>query len=76
MIACTCSTAFSGESNSVSRVPGAAPRTSTPATAPSEVSTTVQPVGRRVSVWWPTRRPRTSVRLSSRVGIALTGGLR
>ena len=49
-----------GESSSVSRVPGAAPRTSTPATAPCGVSTTVQPVGRRVSVKWPTERPATS----------------
>ena len=45
------STELSGDSSSVSRVPGAAPRTSTPATAPSSTSTTVQPVGRRVSVW-------------------------
>jgi hypothetical protein len=59
--ACTFSTAFSGDSSSVSRVPGAAPRTSTPATAPAGVSTTVQPVGRRVSVKWPQRMPGTEV---------------
>ena len=41
--------------------PGAAPRTSTPPTAPSGAMTTLQPVGRRGSVNWPTRRPRTSV---------------
>src|SRR5713226_8428666 len=50
-----------GLSRSVSRVPGAAPRTSTPATAPSSVRITVQPVGLRVSVKWPTLMPATSV---------------
>ena len=60
-MACTCSSVASGCSRSVSRVPGAAPRTSTPATAPCGHSSTVQPVGRRVSVWWPTDRPAMSV---------------
>ena len=60
-IACTLSTTFSGASSSVSRVPGAAPRTSTPATTPSPASTTVQPVGRSVSVKCPTLRPETAV---------------
>ena len=46
----------------MSRVPGAPPRTSTPATTPSApVRITVQPVGRSVSVWWPTVRPATAV---------------
>ena len=58
--ACTCSTLFSGDSRSVSRVPGAPPRTSTPATAPAPHSTTLQPVGRRGSVKWPTVRPAMS----------------
>ncbi len=48
--ACTCSTMFIGSSRSVSRVPGAAPRTSTPPVAPASAMMTVQPVGRRVSV--------------------------
>ena len=60
--ACTFSTVFTGASSSVSRVPGAAPRTSTPQTAPPSASTTVQPVGRRESVKWPTERPATAVR--------------
>ena len=56
-------TAFTGSSRSVSRVPGAEPRTSTPATAPSPShSTTVQPVAASRSVQWPTARPATSVR--------------
>ena len=59
--ACTVEIAFVGASRSVSRVPGAAPRTSTPPTVPSGASTTVQPVGRRASVKWPTRSPATSV---------------
>ncbi len=42
-------------------MPGAAPRTSTPATAPSREMITVQPVGRRVSEKWPTSMPATSV---------------
>ena len=47
--ACTCCTVLSGRSSSVSRVPGAPPRTSTPHTAPASQRTTVQPVGRRGS---------------------------
>ena len=43
--ACTYSTLFTGFSRSVSRVPGADPRTSTPPTAPRSVRMTVQPVG-------------------------------
>src|SRR5436190_17449241 len=60
--ACTLSIALTGSSNSVSRVPGEAPRTSTPATAPARAITTVQPVGRRASVKWPTSRPATAVK--------------
>src|ERR1022692_1094708 len=52
-----------GLSRSVSREPGAAPRTSTPATAPRSKMTTVQPVGLRESVKWPTRRLPTSTML-------------
>ena len=53
---------LTGASRSVSRVPGAEPRTSTPATAPSSPqSTTVQPVAACTSVEWPTIRPATSV---------------
>ena len=63
-MACTLSTTFSGASSSVSRVPGAAPRTSTPATTPSPASTTVQPVGRSVRVKCPTLRPETAVSVS------------
>lgn len=48
--ACTFSTMLTGLSRSVSRVPGAAPRTSTPPVAPASAMMTVQPVGRRVSV--------------------------
>ena len=68
--ACTTSTAFSGESKSVSRVPGAAPRTSTPPTAPFGVRITVQPVGRRVSVKWPTLMPGTSVMAPMQVSLS------
>src|SRR5215469_13644746 len=63
MMACTCWTELMGLSRSVSRVPGAAPRTSTPATAPASQSTAVHPVGRCWEVKWPTLMPRTSVRL-------------
>ena len=57
-IALTLSTMLSGSSRSVSRVPGAPPRCETPPTAPSpSTRTTVQPVGRSVSVWWPTLMP-------------------
>lgn len=59
--ACTTPTRLAGSSRSVSRVPGAAPRTSTPPTAPARAITTLQPVGRRVSVKWPTSMPRTRV---------------
>jgi hypothetical protein len=51
-IAWTRGTLFEGSSSSMSRVPGAPPRTSTPATMPSApVRITVQPVGRSVRVW-------------------------
>ena len=58
------STRDPGRSRSVSRVPGAAPRTSTPAIAPSVASTTVQPVIAVSSVAWPTHNPRTSRRVN------------
>src|SRR5579883_2582137 len=52
---------LSGESKSVSRVPGAPPRTSTPATAPcSPNRTTVQPVSAPKSSSCPTVIPGTS----------------
>src|SRR5262245_32153608 len=60
-IACTLSTVLIGFRRSVSRVPGAEPRTSTPATAPVSYRTTVQPVGLRDSVKCPTLIPSTSV---------------
>ena len=54
------STRLRGSRRSVSRVPGAPPRTSTPATAPSSQTTTVHPVA-AVSSWaCPTRRPGIS----------------
>ena len=56
-----CWTIFDGLSRSVSRVAGAAPRTSTLAVAPDSISTTVQPVGRSVSVKWPTLMPGIAV---------------
>ncbi len=59
--ACTCCTRFTGSSRSVSIVPGADPRTSTPATAPASDRITVQPVGRSPRVKCPTLRPGTSV---------------
>ena len=49
-MALTFCTWLTGSSRSVSRVPGAPPRTSTLATAPVSVRMTVQPVGRSVSV--------------------------
>src|SRR5690606_12476312 len=56
------STRESGRSKSVSRVPGAGPRTSTQATAPSGGnSTTVQPVIPTGSPAWPTCTPGTWV---------------
>ena len=61
-MAWTWSTRLRGFSRSVSRVPGAEPRTSTPATAPPSARTTVQPVGLDSSVCWPTLRPATAVR--------------
>ena len=48
--ACACCTKFAGASKSVSRVPGADPRTSTPVTAPSEQIATVKPLAATVSV--------------------------
>src|SRR5271168_3295478 len=62
-IAWTCCTILMGLSRSVSRVPGAEPRTSTPAVAPASHRMTVHPVGRALSVKWPTLIPPTSVRL-------------
>src|SRR5205807_10426118 len=59
--ACTCWAVFSGANMSVCAVPGAPPRTSTPATAPFSHRTTVQPVGRLGSVKWPTLMPSISV---------------
>src|SRR3954471_4835700 len=59
-------TRLTGLRRSVSRVPGAPPRTSTLATAPASVRMTVHPVGRSVSVWWPTLIPETAVRPLSR----------
>ena len=55
--ACTWGTELWGASTSVSRVPGAAPRTSTPPTVPSGQITTVQPVGRSLKRWCPTNMP-------------------
>ena len=57
----TCPTSRPGRMASVSRVPGANPRTSTPAVAPALQSTTVQPVHARGLVAWPTRMPLTAV---------------
>src|SRR5262249_28506501 len=71
-MACTDCATFTTFRRSVSRVPGAAPRTSTPATAPLSITTDVHPVGRSVSVWCPTRMPGTalSVKLSATAVIA------
>ena len=60
-IACAICTMLTGLSRSVSRVAGAAPRTSTPAVAPASARITVQPVGRSASVWCPTLMPGTAV---------------
>ena len=60
-MACTICTRLPGRSRSVSRVAGAAPRTSTPAVAPASARITVQPVGRCASVKWPTLMPGTAV---------------
>src|SRR6185503_10089443 len=65
-IALTFCTWFTGLRRSVSRVPGAPPRTSTLATAPASVRITVQPVGRSVRVKWPTLMPGTAVRVRLR----------
>ena len=56
-IAWTTSTVAVGARRSVSRVPGALPRTSTPAVAPCSAMTTVHPVGRALSVCCPTLSP-------------------
>ena len=73
--ACTTPTRLAGWSKSVSRVPGAAPRTSTPPTAPASASTTLQPVGRSCSVWWPTAMPRTSLMAPGCKELTLAGGI-
>ena len=70
---CTCSTRFPGRSRSVSRVPGAPPRTSTPATHGRAGSTTVHPVIARLSVQCPTRIPGTSVIDPASTGARLPG---
>src|SRR5581483_7402218 len=57
----TCSTSIPGRSRSVSRVPGAPPRTSPEPTVPGGASTTVHPVSPTRSVAWPTRIPGTRV---------------
>ncbi len=49
MTPCTSCTVLDGFSKSVSRVAGAAPRTSTPHTAPAGATTNVQPVPREAS---------------------------
>src|SRR3990170_6153454 len=61
MTACTVCTRLTGSSRSVSRVPGAPPRTSTPPTAPLRHRITVQPVRASASCAWPTSIPDTSV---------------
>src|SRR6185369_15645542 len=70
-----CSTILTGLSRSVSRVAGAAPRTSTPAVAPDSIRTTVQPVGRSVSVWCPTLMPGTAVSVAF-AGVCAIAGLK
>ena len=59
--ACARPTRFSGARVSVSRKPGAPPRTSTPAGQSAAQSTVVTPVRAASSVAWPTDRPGTSV---------------
>ena len=59
--ACTSSTVFSGLSRSVSRDAGAAPRTSTPPTAPSGATIAVHPVPPARSVKCPNLNPGISV---------------
>ena len=61
VIALTICTLFTGLSTSVSRVPGAPPRTSTPPVVSSFTMMAVQPVGRSVSVKCPTFTPSTAV---------------
>ena len=60
-IALTIWTLFTGFSRSVSRVPGAPPRTSTPPVVPSLKRIAVHPVGRSLSVTLPTLTPSTAV---------------
>ena len=60
-IASIASTRHDGSSRSVSRVPGAPPRTSTEATDGRSHSTTLTPERRRWSSSLPTRMPSTSV---------------
>jgi len=50
LIAYTCCTRLTGLRRSVSALAGAAPRTSTPATAPASTRIAVQPVGRSAIV--------------------------
>src|SRR5919106_1403082 len=57
----TSCTSMPGRSRSVSRVPGAPPRTSPDPTVPGGQSTTVHPVRPTGSVQWPTRIPSTAV---------------
>src|SRR5262245_51913810 len=64
-----------GRRRSVSRVPGAPPRTTPDATVPGGGSTTVHPVSPTGSVQWPTRMPGTRVIIggwvsTSRVNVA------
>src|SRR5688572_27635939 len=61
MMAWIFSTRFTGLSRSVSRVPGAPPRTSTPAAAPLRQRSTVHPVRAWSFCAWPTSMPGTSV---------------
>ena len=60
-MACTACTSLSGSRRSVSRVPGAPPRTAQDATAGSSNSATVTPEANRSSWAFPTVRPGTSV---------------
>src|SRR6266699_2299869 len=64
-IACARSVTVPGRSPSVLIVPGAPPRTSTPAAAPSGTSTTVHPVWPCASVQCPTDTPAGSRALIS-----------
>src|SRR3990170_5025126 len=71
--ACTSWIRVPGRSRSVSRVPGAPPRTSTPPTAPSSQRTTVQPGAARRFLQWPTLMPGTSVMASRRLATGFGG---